>query len=76
MKRLGLALVRGYQRLFSPILGCRCRYFPTCSDYAYEAVERHGLVRGSWLAVRRLGRCNPVGGHGYDPVPETKSSAK
>jgi len=76
VNRLGLALIRGYQRLLSPILGCRCRYYPTCSDYAYEAVERYGLVRGSWLAVRRLGRCNPIGGRGYDPVPETKSSAK
>ncbi len=76
VKRLGLVLIRGYQRLLSPILGSRCRYYPTCSDYAYEAVNRHGLFKGSWLAARRLGRCNPVGGEGYDPVPETKSIAE
>ena len=76
MKRLGLVLIRGYQKLLSPVLGCRCRYDPTCSDYAYEAVDRHGLFKGSWLAARRLGRCTPVGGQGYDPVPETTSSPK
>ena len=76
MKRLGLALIRGYQRLLSPILGSRCRYYPTCSDYAYEAVDLHGLFKGSLLAARRLGRCNPVGGEGYDPVPETNSIAE
>ena len=76
MKRLGLALIRGYQRLLSPILASRCRYYPTCSDYAYEAVDRYGLFKGSLLAARRLGRCNPVGGEGYDPVPETRSIAE
>ena len=76
MKRLGLVLIRGYQRLLSPILGSRCCYYPTCSDYAYEAVDRHGLFKGTLLAARRLGRCNPVGGEGYDPVPETNSIAE
>jgi putative membrane protein insertion efficiency factor len=76
VKRLGLTLIRGYQRLLSPILGSSCRYYPTCSDYAYEAVDRHGLFKGSLLAARRLGRCNPVGGEGYDPVPETRSIAE
>ena len=76
MKRLGLVLIRGYQRLLSPILGSRCRFYPTCSDYAYEAVDRHGLFKGTLLAARRLGRCNPVGGEGYDPVPDSKSIAK
>lgn len=69
MKGLTLALVRFYQRLVSPVLGCRCRYLPTCSDYAYEAIEQHGTRRGGWLALRRLARCTPWGGSGYDPVP-------
>ncbi|HZT66182.1 MAG TPA: membrane protein insertion efficiency factor YidD [Acidimicrobiales bacterium] len=64
-----LAAIRGYQRLTagrpSP-----CRYWPSCSNYAYEAVERHGALRGSWLAGRRLSRCHPWGGHGVDPVPD------
>jgi len=47
-----------------------CRYWPSCSNYALEALERHGAVRGSWLAARRIGRCQPWGGHGVDPVPE------
>ena len=50
-----------------------CRYFPTCSAYGLEALETHGAVRGSWLALRRICRCNPWGGHGYDPVPEARS---
>lgn len=69
MKGLTLALVRLYQTLVSPMLGSRCRYLPTCSDYAHEAIERHGTLRGGWLALRRLARCTPWGGRGYDPVP-------
>lgn len=69
MKGLTLALVRCYQKLVSPVLGARCRYLPTCSEYAIEAIERHGTLRGGWLALRRLARCTPWGGHGYDPVP-------
>jgi putative membrane protein insertion efficiency factor len=65
-----LKLIRGYQKVISPVMPPVCRYEPTCSRYAYEAVERHGALRGSWLAVRRLVRCNPWGGRGYDPVPE------
>jgi uncharacterized protein len=68
-----LGLVRGYQRLLSPLLGPSCRYLPTCSDYAAEAIRKHGPVRGVWLALRRMARCHPVrwlgGGSGYDPVP-------
>jgi putative membrane protein insertion efficiency factor len=64
-----LKLIRGYQAVISPVLPATCRYEPSCSKYAYEAVERHGAMRGSWLAVRRLVRCNPWGGKGYDPVP-------
>lgn len=62
-------LIRAYQWVVSPIMGPRCRYLPTCSEYAAEAVARHGSLRGGWLAVKRIGRCHPWGGSGYDPVP-------
>ena len=64
-----LSLIRAYQRLISPSLGPLCRYEPSCSHYAHEAIERHGLLRGVWLGLRRLSRCRPYGGRGYDPVP-------
>ncbi|MCP5146043.1 MAG: membrane protein insertion efficiency factor YidD [Gammaproteobacteria bacterium] len=64
-----IALVRGYQLVIRPVIGPRCRYFPTCSEYAIEAVERHGALRGLWLTLRRLARCHPWGGCGHDPVP-------
>jgi len=66
-------LVRGYQRLLSPLLGARCRYLPTCSEYAVEALEERGAVGGTWLAVRRLARCHPFHEGGYDPVPRKVS---
>jgi uncharacterized protein len=65
-------LIRGYQLLISPVLGPNCRYLPSCSEYAAEAVERHGALAGGWLAVKRLARCHPWGGSGYDPVPERR----
>ena len=61
--------VRAYRLFLSPWLGHSCRYQPTCSVYALEASERHGAIKGGWLAAKRLGSCNPWGGHGYDPVP-------
>lgn len=64
------SLIRAYQRYLSPLLGPRCRYLPTCSDYALEAMERFGSVRGGWLALRRVFRCHPFGDSGLDPVPE------
>jgi putative membrane protein insertion efficiency factor len=64
-----IALVRLYQVAISPWLPPSCRYEPSCSTYAIEAVGRHGAGRGSWLALRRLGRCHPWGGRGFDPVP-------
>ncbi|MFV0359706.1 membrane protein insertion efficiency factor YidD [Tropicimonas sp.] len=61
--------VRGYRLIFSPWVGHNCRYQPTCSSYALEALRRHGAFRGGWLAIRRIGRCHPWGSSGYDPVP-------
>ena len=65
-----LVLLALYRRLISPLLGPRCRYVPTCSTYAVEAVQRHGAWRGSWLSLKRLLRCHPFAEGGYDPVPE------
>lgn len=65
-----LSLIHLYQRTISPGLGNVCRYSPSCSHYACEAIERHGLVRGGWLSLKRLARCRPLGGSGFDPVPE------
>jgi putative membrane protein insertion efficiency factor len=70
MTTVVLGLIHLYQRAISPALGPACRFEPTCSRYAYEAIERHGLGRGVWLAVRRLLRCRPGGATGYDPVPD------
>ena len=69
MKRLLLALVRGYQYLLRPMLGSNCRFAPSCSDYALEAISRYGPWKGSWLALRRISRCHPYHPGGYDPVP-------
>ena len=69
MKRLLLALVRGYQYALRPMLGSHCRFYPSCSDYAREAIERHGALRGVWLTIRRVGRCHPYHPGGFDPVP-------
>ena len=70
-----LALIRGYQLLISPLLPPSCRYMPSCSEYARQAVRRHGPLAGGWLAARRLARCHPWGGHGYDPVPDAVPTA-
>ncbi len=68
IKRALLGLIRAYQYT-APVRTPRCRYLPTCSEYAAEAIERFGPLKGSWLALRRLGRCHPLGSHGLDPVP-------
>lgn len=64
-----IAVVRGYQVVLSPLLPAACRYYPSCSAYAVEALEKHGAWRGSWLAVKRIARCHPFRAGGYDPVP-------
>ena len=69
MTRLLLLLVRGYQVAISPLLGQRCRFYPSCSAYAVQALQSEGALRGSWLAVRRLGRCHPWNPGGVDHVP-------
>jgi putative membrane protein insertion efficiency factor len=70
MGKILIALFRGYQRLISPLLGPRCRFYPSCSSYAIEAVERFGPLKGSALAVHRICRCHPLNPGGFDPVPE------
>jgi putative membrane protein insertion efficiency factor len=70
MQALILCLLRVYRVAISPMIGPRCRYYPTCSEYAQTAVERHGTARGAWLAIRRLARCHPWHPGGVDLVPE------
>ncbi len=69
MGKLLILLVQGYQVGISPLLPASCRYYPTCSAYAVEAIERHGPARGGWLAIRRIARCHPFRAGGFDPVP-------
>jgi putative membrane protein insertion efficiency factor len=64
-----VALISGYRRFVSPLLAPRCRFAPSCSAYALEAVREHGALRGTWLAIRRVGRCHPFNPGGFDPVP-------
>lgn len=73
MRYLFLGLIRLYQLTFSRILPPSCRYYPSCSHYAYEAIHRYGPLTGGWMAVKRIGRCNPFHPGGYDPVAERKS---
>jgi putative membrane protein insertion efficiency factor len=74
--RLLLGAIRAYQLVLSPWTGRQCRFEPTCSVYAAQAIERHGPLRGSALALRRIGRCHPWGGSGYDPVPAPKMNGE
>ncbi|RME72456.1 MAG: membrane protein insertion efficiency factor YidD [Chloroflexi bacterium] len=69
MKYIALALIRFYQKLISPALPPSCRFYPTCSHYSYQAIEKYGLLKGGWLAVKRISRCHPFNPGGYDPVP-------
>ena len=70
MKFLALALIRVYKRHISPGLPSSCRFHPTCSTYTYEAIERYGVVRGTWLGAKRIARCHPLNPGGHDPVPD------
>lgn len=70
MSRLFIYIINLYQALISPILPNACRYTPSCSSYAITAIEKFGFFKGSWLGIKRILRCNPWGGHGYDPVPK------
>ena len=69
MKQIFLFLIKGYQNYISPLTPRTCRYEPTCSHYTVEALNKHGLFKGSWLGIKRILSCNPFGGSGYDPVP-------
>jgi uncharacterized protein len=71
MRRLLKLIIRSYQVAISPFLGSHCRFYPCCSQYAIEALDQHGLVQGSWLTIKRLGRCHPLCEGGVDPVPES-----
>ncbi|MBI4193691.1 MAG: membrane protein insertion efficiency factor YidD [Betaproteobacteria bacterium] len=75
MKTVLLALIDAYRLLLSPFFGTQCRFYPTCSSYAREAIEVHGALRGSWLAVKRIAKCHPWHPGGVDPVPPTRSGA-
>jgi putative membrane protein insertion efficiency factor len=67
--RVVVLLLRGYKIFVSPLFAGACRFTPSCSEYMSEAVQRHGVMRGGWFGLRRLARCRPLGGHGFDPVP-------
>lgn len=69
MTRILLVLIRAYQYLVSPMLGPSCRFTPTCSEYAVEALKKYGVIKGGWLSVKRVGRCHPWHDGGYDPLP-------
>ncbi|HMH22603.1 MAG TPA: membrane protein insertion efficiency factor YidD [Puia sp.] len=64
-----VALIRVYQWVISPLIGPKCRFTPTCSHYAIEALKKYGIFKGAWLSLKRIARCHPWGGHGVDPVP-------
>jgi putative membrane protein insertion efficiency factor len=64
-----MALIRGYQRFISPAFPPSCRFYPSCSEYTYQAIEKYGALRGGWMGIRRISRCHPFNPGGYDPVP-------
>lgn len=72
LQKIAIGFVRFYQLFISPLLGPRCRFYPTCSQYAIEAINCHGVQKGCWLAIKRLLKCHPLSEGGYDPVPQCK----
>ena len=74
MKWLALKLIMFYKRFISPVLPSACRFEPTCSMYTYEAIETHGVIKGTWLGIKRISRCHPLHPGGYDPVPPKKET--
>ncbi len=76
MKRLVILPIRFYQLAISPLLGQKCRYMPTCSNYIIEAIQEWGVLKGIWLGLKRVSSCHPWGGHGYDPVPKKENTGK
>lgn len=71
-----IAAIRAYQVVLGPLMGGHCRFHPTCSAYAIEAYQEHGVIRGTWLTARRLARCHPLGRGGFDPVPPQRKKAE
>lgn len=76
MKWLLLKIIRIYQLFLSPVLGSNCRFEPTCSCYTHQAIETHGAIKGTWLGIRRIGKCHPWNEGGYDPVPSRENHSK
>jgi putative membrane protein insertion efficiency factor len=72
MRKIFVLIIQGYRLLLSPFLGSNCRFYPSCSEYAQQAIMEHGVLRGLWLAIKRLGRCHPWHAGGIDPVPARK----
>ena len=75
-RRVALGAIRGYQKVISPVMGGNCRYYPSCSQYTYEAIELHGSAKGSWMGLKRIGRCHPWHDGGYDPVPGSEAAER
>ena len=74
-RTIALGAIRGYQKAISPLLRSNCRYYPSCSAYTYEAIELHGVARGGWMGIKRIGRCHPWHEGGFDPVPGSADAA-
>jgi putative membrane protein insertion efficiency factor len=74
IRQLPLSIIRLYQKWLSPLLGQRCRFYPTCSQYASEAIEHHGITSGAWLTIKRILKCHPLHPGGIDPVPKTPTT--